>query len=246
MVRKLSSRRPTAPGGVGPEGQLLIRLSELVGIGDDTVDRLTWLARDGVLTPASAARLAMRHAAECGGTPVRLGPSAGNPTYELRLAGDPFGRFAFRLQGSTAWIVFAPISGVGLLMEFCLRDRIQACLLIGCDSQRRTTVQLLPAVDWRRRLRAFGAGSGRCGSRHVLLLGGLPIREPERSAALAGIECAIRRSGNTELISSRLRKRLNPASSAPPKYISREVLIMIELACPGLVEVPACEEGSAP
>lgn len=247
IVQRLSRRAPTSGRGIQSDASLPIRLSQLVGVNDETIDRLSVLARDGIVTPESAARLAMRHADERVGWHPRHRLNAGGAVaYDLTLAGDPFGRFAFRMRGRTAWLLFAPTSGVGLLSEMCLDERIQACLLIGCEAGRRTTVRLLRPADWSRRLAFVSAGTNRCGSRHILLIGGLPRHGPERSSALAAVELAVRRGGNTKLVSSTLRKRLDARAPFPILASARELLTMIELAFPGLVEVPVAAGGSAP
>lgn len=236
LVRSLAAMRrlPTSAS----EEPLAIKLSALTGLADRTVNWLTALAQSGVITPASAGRLALRHsdevAASCPGL-HRVAKSAAR--YALAVAGDPFGRFAFRLHGKNAWIVFAPVDSLGFLSELCPGERIQACMLVGCDAERWTTVRLLNSGDWRRCLGTLGAGTSRCGCHHVLLLGGLPSREPERSDTLTGIEHALGRGGNTRLVSSSLRKRAGAAGSVPGQDQSRDVLAMIELAFPGLVDV---------
>lgn len=244
IVRSLSGHRRSVPVRGEPDEPLPIRLSELAGIADEIIDQLAVLVRDGVVTPASAARLAIRHAWERGGEHRRRLPESGATRYELTLAGDPFGRFAFRLRGRKAWIGFAPTSGYAFLSELCLHERVQACLLVGCSANRRTTVRLLTSVGWRRRL--FRLGTGTCGTRHVLLLGGLTLREPERSSALAAIDAAIRRGGDTELVVSSLRRRTGVGQRVAIPDDARELLTMIELALPGLVDVASPVEESAP
>ena len=238
IVQSLCGRRRFL--GAEPDTPIPVRLRELAGIGDETVERLSILARDGIIAPASAARLAMRHSDECGGRTSRRRTALGGgaTTFELTLAGDPFGQFALRLDGRSSWTVFAPMTSFGCLTELCTYEEIQACLLIGCSDTRRTTVRLLDAASWRRLL-ALGAITGRCGSRHLLLLGGHPFRRPGSSSVLAELERAIRRGGNTELVSTPSRKRLFPEGSTAVPEAVREPLILIELTYPGLVDVPA-------
>lgn len=239
LVRSLSRRR-SPPTATEPDQPLPIRLSEFAGVADSTVRQLCSLAMGGVVTPASACRLAMRHAQEVDGPRKSRPPAAvGAVGYELALAGDPFGEFALHLRGRGGWIVFAPVTSLGLLAELCPGVGIQACMLVGCGADRRSTVRLLTAKDWQRRIVALSTGRSRCGSHHVLLLGGLPSREPERSSALTGIEQAVHRGGNTRLVFSTLRKRSEADRSVHFLDHSREMLAMIELAFPGLVDVPA-------
>lgn len=239
LVRNLSGRRSTL-AATGLDQPLPIRLNEFAGVADATIRQLSSLALGGVVTPASACRLALRHAEEVGG-PRKNQPlvAVGAIRYELALAGDPFGEFAFHLRGRGGWIVFAPVTSLGLLTELCPSVGIQACMLIGCGADRRSTVRLLTAKDWHRRIVALSNGRSRCGSHHVLLLGGLPSREPERSSALSGIEQAVHRGGNTRLVLSTLKKRSGTDGSIRSQDHSREMLAMIELAFPGLVDVPA-------
>jgi hypothetical protein len=243
LVRSLSGRRSPSTA-TEPDQPLPIRLSEFAGVADSTVAQLCSLALGGVVTPASACRLAMRHAEEVGGARrTRPPPEGGTIRYELALAGDPFGEFAFHLRGRGGWIVFAPVTSLGLLAELCPTAGVQACMLVGCGADRRSTVRLLTAKDWHRRIVALSKGRSRCGSHHVLLLGGLPSREPERSSALTGIERAVHRGGNTRLVFSTLRKRSEADRSVPSQDCPREMLAMIELAFPGLVDVPAPAAG---
>ena len=245
MVRRLSGigRADTCPE---PDAPFPIRLRELAGVNDEIVDSLAGLVRKGIVTPTSAARLAMRHADECSPRrPVGRPIATGAACYELKLAGDPFGQFALHLQGRSTWIVFAPARGLGYLAELSVSLRSQACLLIGSDAGRRITVRLLDPATWRRCIGDLSAGGARCGSRHVLLIGGLPCREPERSCALIEIEHAIRRGGNTVLISSNLRKAGNAGYPAPVPESARELMTMIELTFPGLIEADASIGGHA-
>jgi hypothetical protein len=242
LVRSLAGKRrfPEAAS----EEPLAIKLTDFTGIADPTVNSLTALARSGVITPASAGRLALRHADEVAAR--GLGPHGfveRAARYALAVAGDPFGQFALRLHGRNVWIVSAPVDGLGFLPELCPREEIQACMLVGCDADRRTTVRLLTSADWRRRLATLAGGTSRCGCRHVLLFGGLPSREPERSHTLTGIEYALRRGGNTRLVSSSLRKRSGADRPPSDRDPVREVLAMIELAFPGLVDVHVAAGG---
>ncbi|WCS24869.1 hypothetical protein LOK46_27705 [Methylobacterium sp. NMS14P] len=81
------------------------------------------------------------------------------------------------------------------------------------------------------------------GCRHVLLLGGLPSREPGRSIVLIEIEQALRRGGNTRLIASTLRKSCGADFPDPARDRVRELLTMIELTFPGLVDVAVSSGG---
>jgi hypothetical protein len=238
LVRSLAGKR-CLPSSAS-EKPIAIKLSDFSGIADPTVDWLTALACGGVITPASAGRLALRHADEIAAKCPATNRFSGNAArYTLAVAGDPFGQFALRMHGKSAWIVFAPVDSIGFLSELCPGEGIQACMLVGCDADRRTTVRLLTSADWRRRLATLAGGTSRCGCRQVLLLGGLPSREPERSDTLTGVERALRRGGNTRLVSSSLRKRSNADRPDPGREPAREVLAMIELAFPGLVDVRA-------
>lgn len=246
IVRSLYGRFHGSRASTEPNASLSIGLSDLAGVGDETIGRLAGLARDGVITPATAARLAMRHADESGGRHSRRMQEGGNVVgWEPILAGDRPGRFAIRLRGKTAWILFSPTASVGFLAELALHERIQVCLLMSFDARGGITVRLLNSADWRRRLVGIGADATRCDGGHVLLLGGLPWREPDRSHALAGIERAVRLSGNTKLIFSSLRKRVDAEMAAPIPDPARELLTMIELAFPGLIDVPAPGGGPA-
>lgn len=242
LVRKLTANR-SCRGTAEPDAPLQIGLCELAGIRDETVTGLSLLARKGIVTPTSAVRLALRHANECTGSFGHGAPTpSGAARFELALAGDPFGRFAFRLRGRSAWLAFAPETGFGLLPELCHREPIQLCVLVGCGANRQTTVSFLTSADWFRRLDRVAHGGGGQEGRDVLLIGGLPTRGPAQVSAFAEIERAFRRGGNTQLVSSAFRKQAVPGW--PVSDGTRELLRLIELACPGLVEARADGEGA--
>lgn len=239
IARSLAGRKHSYISA-NQEEPLSIRLSELAGTADPTILQLTTLARSGILTPASAARLAIRHASEVSGERLGARDSLGVAgRYGLSVAGDPFGKFALRLESRNAWLVLAPVSSLGLLAEVCPREGMHLCTLIACDATRRTTIRLLMPAEWRRRLTTLAQGTNRCGCHHVLLLGGIASTEPERSAAVSRIEQALRRAGHMCLLSSSLAKRLATNSLDASQASSHEVLAMVELAFPGLVDVSA-------
>jgi hypothetical protein len=70
------------------------------------------------------------------------------------------------------------------------------------------------------------------------------MREPTRPADRR-IEHAIRRSGNTALISSNLRRVGNAGRPASVPESARELMAMIELTFPGLIEADASIGGHA-
>nr|WP_246681632.1 hypothetical protein [Methylobacterium sp. L1A1] len=242
IVGSLSGRRPP-PSATEHDQPLSINLSDIAGIADDTVRRLRSLALAGIITPASACRLALRHADEVGGARAKQLPARGTIRYELALAGDPFGAFACHLRGRSGWIVFAPTTGLGLLAEVCPDVGIKACLLIGVGADGRSTLRVTTAKDWRRRISALASGNSRCGPHHVLLLGGPPSRELRHSSILAEIERAVRRNGQTRLVRSISGERLDVGRTVSSEASMRDMLSMIELAFPGLLDVPAAVDG---
>ncbi len=64
IAESLSKRLRAAGSGLAAPAPLSIRLDDLSGVADTTIARLSNLAHVGALTPASAARLALRHADE--------------------------------------------------------------------------------------------------------------------------------------------------------------------------------------
>lgn len=123
IVRWLSGSPP--PAVAGPDHPVPIRLSEFAGIADPVVRQLCSLALAGIVRPASAGRLALRHAEEMyGPQPTRPRVPGAAAGYQLALAGDPFGDFAFHLRGRSGWIAFAPVESLGLLIESSSRDRV--------------------------------------------------------------------------------------------------------------------------
>lgn len=243
IVRSLSGRRPLSTA-TEHDQPIPIDLIEFAGVADDTVRQLRSLTLDGIITPASACRLALRHADEVGGARVkRLQAARGTVHYELALVGNPFGAFACHLRGRVGWIVFAPTTGLGLLAELCPDVGLKACLLIGSGADGRSTLRLTTAKDWRRRISALASGSSRCGSHHVLLLGGPPSRELRQSSILAEIERAVRRNGRPQLDGSISGGRLDVDRTGSLEASTREMLSMIELAFPGLLDVSAAVDG---
>ncbi|MER2266097.1 hypothetical protein [Methylobacterium oxalidis] len=249
-IRQIASdlARGLAHPGSDPAGivTLPIRLDELSGISDETIARLSALACDGTITPASAARFALQHAREAGGSTSRcLRPRAsrrGHRRLDLTLSGDPFGTFALHLRNGENWVGFAPATCLDRLFAVCPDGVGSICLLVGSDAARRTTVRILAADRWRSRLlRLLSIPRGRS-VRHVLVLGGLPPGGPSRSCAMATLGNALRKAGSTALRGP--MARVETAVSAPSRPM-RDLLMLIELASPGLVDLGIHDEDAA-
>ncbi|EHP93642.1 MAG: hypothetical protein MIN69_02595 [Methylorubrum extorquens] len=240
IVQDLVGGRRESHGDASPATPLQIRLDELVGLGDRTVARLAALAGRRTLTPESAARLALRHAREINGATPRRQPASGgevgHQALEFTLAGDPFGLFAFRLQGARTWIGFAQVACIDLLLEVCPAHRGPVCLLLGHDAERRTVVSFVKARDWHCRLSGMVLDHRRRACQHILVLGGLPPRGSIRSSILSDLEQAVRRGGNSALLAAPGR-RARTVRDERAVMLARDLLKMIELTFPGLVEV---------
>ncbi|WP_331327471.1 hypothetical protein [Methylobacterium fujisawaense] len=238
LVKRIASR-----GGPYPipkkRHPLIVALDDLTGVSDVTVDLLTSLAEDRVLSPASAARLAMRHAHEVGPPRHR---AAGNPqaltySHHLMLAGDLFGRFALRIEerASGAWVACATFATLDLLSEVCPMDGTPFCILPGIEGQSPPSIIVRMPRNWRIELASRATGTDRAAERHVLVVGGLPDTGRRRATIVAGVRDGLRRRG------FRVQPR-HSSSFAPetPNERNRQAyryLVLIEIAFPGLIRV---------
>ena len=239
LVRSLSASRTTTDGGSAIAQFLSIRLDVLTGMDDETIEGLADLAVGGIVTPASAARLALRHAAESGGfrsDPPYGGAVAPKPsTIALTLAGDVFGEFAGHLRLGKAWLGFAAADSLAPLLEICPSDRGSVCLLVGCDGSRRNTVRVLAPRDWRRSLATWSQPPMKR-HHHVLVLGGIPATGEARSSILVDLRNAVLAGGTVDLVGGGARERNERRRRVGPMRISHDLLTLIEFAMPGLVE----------
>ncbi|WP_132254937.1 hypothetical protein [Methylobacterium segetis] len=241
IAGKLASALGRSCGDSPTSRSVAVRLDELSGVHDETIGRLTALALNGTLTPATAARLALQHAREVGQRPIPKHLQISDPNgrcrrLELTLSGSPFDRFAFRLRNGEAWVGFAPATCLDRLLEVCPSHGRAVCLLVGCDAKRRTVVRILRLGDWRSGLERVSSAAGRQTAQQLLVLGGLPSRGPGRSSALAALATAVRNAGNTGLLEPMGRSR--SAEAATPSRIVLDLLMLIELSLPGLVDFP--------
>lgn len=239
LVRCLSGRHAMTNGASAIIRPLPIRLDSLTGLDDETVAGLAALAAGGVIAPASAARLAMRHAVESirvrSDRPGVPPDTVRHPTLAMTLAGDVFGDFAFNLRLGKAWLGFAAATCLAPLLEICPPDRGAVCLLIGCDTSRRNTVRVLTPRDWRRCL-VMSNHARTKRHHHFLVLGGIPAAGKARSSILLGLRNAVLASGNSDLVGAGGRKQDARLRRHAPTAIGYELLTLIELAMPGLVE----------
>lgn len=239
LVRSLSGRNSHVSTGRIVE-PISIRLDALTGFDDETVEGLTTLASAGVITAACAARLAMRHAIESSRSGLHpRHPSNGiGPHTRLAttLAGDVFGDFAFHLSCSDAWLGFATWPGIPFLYEICPPDRAAICLLIGCDAARRNVVRIQTPSDWRRRLTDARAAGSREVSHHVLLLGGIPRAGEARRSVIGRLHRAVLAAGNLAVAGKSMMARSYADGGAYTRF-ELELLTLVEMAMPGLVEL---------
>lgn len=240
IAESLSTQLRDTEAGVSSLVPLAIRLDELSGLVDPTITRLGVLARTGLLTPASAARLALRHADEvCGrdaGQAFLRLRRPGQLQIETTLVGDVFGGFALGYRRGDEWVGVASTRSVDRLHELCPPEPGPACLLVCCDAARRTTVRLLSPIDWRRRLAGLNAIGRQGFDGHVVVVGGLAPRGGRRRAILAGIERGLRRGGAFRPVGSDRRRGPTRQPTNCETRAVANLLMLIELAFPGLVD----------
>lgn len=245
LVRALL-RKTWAFGG-GMSKPLPIGLDTLAGIDDETVKGLASLAAEGVLTVASAARLALRHATEtfqASHRSGRRGMEGRYPELTTTLAGDVFGDFAFRLRRYDRWLGFANLPGISYLYEICPPDRNSLCLLIGSDAARRNIVHVSSPPDWRTHLTGLHAVADERGGHHVLLIGGLPPAGVERRSILDQLHRGLTAAGSIAVV--RNGTRPPPSGGRCRSGSGIEVLMLIEIAMPGLVDRDRRTTGGLP
>lgn len=240
LVKRLASRgrlRPPEP----KHRPLSIGLADLTGISDGTLDLLTALAARRILTPASAARLAMRHASELGDPRFRRASCRREATYShhIVLAGDLFGRSAFRVEerASGAWVACATFAAFDLLSDVCPVDGLPFCILPGLDGETTPSIVLRRPREWRSELAALAEDIDRSAERHLLVVGGLPDSGGRRAAIFSGVEDGLRRAG-LRVRSSRRSARVAIETTEERARQARPYLVLIEIAFPGLVRVP--------
>jgi len=235
LVRTFSGRTRAVVGRMSQP--LPIELVALAGIDDETVKGLAALAAEGVLTAATAARLALRHAAEtfqAAHRSGRRGTEGRYPELTTTLAGDVFGDFAFRLRRYDRWLGFANLPAIPYLYEICPPDRNSLCLLIGSDAARRNVVRVSSPQDWRTRLADLHSKADERSEHHVLLIGGLPPAGAERRSILDQLYRGLTAAGSIAV--ARNNSKSAPADRRCRSGPGIEVLMLIEIAMPGLVE----------
>lgn len=224
---------------------LHISLEELAGLSDRTIDMLADLAERRVLTPVSAARLAMRHAHELGGrrSTAQSESAAARHSHHLALVGDPFDRAAFRMEDRTngSWVACATLATLDLLYEVCPTGIGPVSLVLGPEGRPQPAVALRRSRDWCGDLARLADRAGRSADRPVLVLGGLPGPGRDRALVLAGIEDGLRRGGlNIRARTGRSRVEMGTALERADR--ARRHLVLIEIVFPGLVGM----QGEAP
>lgn len=237
LVRKLAAGariRDLEPG----HRHLAMELCDLAGVSDQTVEVLTALAQSGVVTPASAARLAMRHASEIGSLPcgTAIACEACDHGHHLALAGVVSGRFAVRIEDRTtgAWVARGTFAGLEFLLDVCPKGRGSFYLLPEFDAAARNSVVLRKPRDWRSDLTCLVQRIGFRGDRQILIVGGVPRSGQERAAVIGGIADGLRRSGM--LVRTKCpTPRVGIVSPNVGERRARGHLVLIETAFPGLV-----------
>lgn len=219
---------------------LSVELRDLSGVSDRTIDTLASLAEARALTPASAARLAMRHAREIGhpaqGSAATLQASPSG--HLLVLAGDVFGRFAFRIEDPTdgAWVAYATLADLSLLSDVCPPGGGALCLVPDYTSEKQPTIVLRRPRDWRTDLAQLPGCADQATERRVIVVGGLASSGWCRTVAIAGIADGLRRGG-MRVRAARCSAGARIATAGERERQARRYLVLIEIAFPGLVEV---------
>ncbi len=234
------SRRPDS--GRRP---LQLSLQDLTGLSDRTIERLSDLAERRVLSPPSAARLAMRHTHELSGRnpTASSGHATGRHSHQLALVGDPFHRAAFRLLDRTdgAWVACATLASLDLLYEVCPTGIGPVSLILAPEGQPQAAVTFRTFRDWCSDLACLADSMGRHADRHVLVLGGLPRSGRDRALVLGGIEDGLRCGGmNVRAAVSSSHRETGTAVERANR--ARRHLVLMEFVFPGLVGM----EGEAP
>jgi hypothetical protein len=237
MVRKLAAGVRLRQPGPGRQ-PISVQLRDLTGVADETVDTLASLAGSRVLTPATAARLALRHAFEIGRpySEAAGAHEARTHGHRLVLAGDVFGSFAIRIEdrASGAWVARSRFSDLDLLSGLCPAGSVSLHLMTGPDAGDPPVIDVR-APRARRVDPAHSAdGSDRIKERQLLIVGGLPSSTRRRAAVVAGIEDALRRGG-MRVRTSNASSRIATAGAEEWAREARRHLVLIEIACPGLV-----------
>jgi hypothetical protein len=231
----------SAGGSSHPDSRrrpLQLSLQDLTGLSDRTIERLSDLAERGVLSPPSAARLAMRHAHELGGRnpTAPSGHATARHSHHLALVGDPFGRAAFRIEdrASGAWVACATFAALDLLYEVCPSGIGPVCLVLGPEGRSQPETALRRSRNWCSDLARLADRVGRSADQHVLVLGGLPGSGRDRTLLLAGIEDGLRCGGmNVRAGTSRSRAEMGTAAERAGR--ARRHLVLMEVVFPGIV-----------
>ena len=247
LARTLCRRAVLADTRTEQLPPLRIRLADLTGVSDLTISRLTALAATGTLSAASAARLALRHAQQIPGRGGLSDHGAihGSDRMELTVTGDVFGAFALRIEsaGIGTWVGMAPGRCLDRLFEACPESGRGICLLVGRSMHRSMTVRLLSGIEWRRMLVSRARRPEWRPVQHVLVVGGLPNAAHAHVIMFRTIEQAVgwrRESVRTENSQQGRRTRTVPARSP----LEMQVLRLIELALPGVVDIESPGERS--
>lgn len=215
------------------------------GVSDETVVHLANLAFNGVITPASAARLAIRHAIQLQ-TPRsqwrgRADRNFGISRLQVAMAGDPFGNYALCYGPTEAglWIGSAPVRNMDFLPEVCPKSGCGFFVLVGIDSRRRPVAGILDAIRRPCSLKGLLRTERWRFVEHVLVVGGqIPTRSQDQRLLLCDVREAVRRSGYARVIGSRATGAARP-EGLRESPLAPDALLLLELAFPGLV---ACRE----
>ncbi|MBY0253238.1 MAG: hypothetical protein K2X54_17960 [Methylobacterium organophilum] len=219
---------------------LPVELRELAGVSDETVDLLTALVERRILTPASAARLAMRHASEI--DRPSFAPAAADGarphSHHLVLAGDLFSRSAFRVEerASGAWVACATFAALDLLFEVCPIDGMPFYILPSLDGRSAPSMVVRTPCDWQIDLARRAEAAERAAERYVLVIGGLPDSGQSRATIIAGVRDGLRRNRRR----TQFRQSSPPSVPVAPDERNRPAyhhLVLIEIAFPGLIHV---------
>lgn len=212
-----------------------VRLEALCGVADETVSRLAAVAAAGVLTPESAARLALRHAREIGRGPRGRGQKSLSAPgrYDLHLCGTGPESFAAKIESASGdpWVASATARSFELLLAICPGNGRAICLLVNRAATTGATVRLVTTRSWRNTLIDRSTRPGWRSLRHLLIVGGLPSGRRERSEVAAAIVSRLR-SQPHPLVMNRRADALPAASLRNPT--ANHILQLLAVVLPTL------------
>ncbi len=158
---------------------------------------------------------------------------------QVHPSGDVFDRFAYRIEDhlSEAWVSWGTLEDRALLREVCPRGSRPLYIAHGSDAETGPRTLLRKHRDWWRDLCRLAEGTQGAGGWHVIVVGGLPADRRMRASIIGGIEDGLRRSGADDRFAKNSLQFIVGTETCRLEHARRH-LTLIEIAFPGLVEVP--------